>query len=102
MRCGGALPPRGTISDDEYVGMTFPQYYKTVEEFTRPLTDAASPLSRAGLRLEQCETRVVPRPLAAEFHHHRDAHRFARDYIPTVAVVDPEHFSFRALPKSNP
>jgi hypothetical protein len=73
-----------TISDREYMGMTFPQYYKTVEEFTRPLTDPGSPVSRAGLRLEQCETRVVPCPFAAEFRHHRDAHRFARDYIPTL------------------
>ena len=74
----------GVISGEEYVSMTFPQYYKTVEEFTQPLTDSASPVYRAGLRLEQCETRVVPCPFAAEFGQHGDTARFARDYIPTL------------------
>jgi hypothetical protein len=74
----------GVISADEYLRMTLPQYYKTVEEFTRPLTDTASPVYRAGLRLEHCETRVVPCPFAAEFRQHRDATRFARYYIPTL------------------
>jgi len=74
----------GVITGEEYVTMTFPQYYKTVEEFTQPLTDTASPVYRAGLRLEQCETRVVPCPFAAEFRQHGDAARFARDYIPTL------------------
>jgi len=74
----------GVISAEEYLRMTLPQYYKTVEEFTRPLTDTASPVYRAGLRLEQCETRVVPCPFAAEFRQHRDATRFAQEYIPTM------------------
>ena len=114
----------GTITDDEYVGMTFPQYYKTVEEFTRPLTDAGSPVSCAGLRLEHCETRVVPCPFAAEFRHHRDAHRFARDYIPTLrswtestflsalspsrrleerqSIIDRYYSAYEALVRENP
>jgi SAM dependent carboxyl methyltransferase len=74
----------GTISSEEYVDMTLEQYYKTVEEFTQPLSDPASPVYRAGLRLEQCETRVVRCPFAAEFRQHGDAERFARDYIPTL------------------
>ena len=74
----------GTISSDEYLGTTFAQYYKTVDEFTRPLSGSASPVYRAGLRLEQCETRVVPCPFAAEFRQHGDAERFAHDYIPTL------------------
>jgi len=74
----------GTIGTGEYVRTTLPQYYKTVEEFTGPLTDTASPVYRAGLRLEQCKTGVVPCPFAAEFRQHRDAARFAREYIPTL------------------
>jgi hypothetical protein len=74
----------GVISRQEYLDMTFPQHYKTVEEFTRPLTDATSPVYQAGLRIEQCETRVVPCPFAAEFRQHGDAARFAREYIPTL------------------
>jgi len=53
-------------------------------EFTDPLTDTASPVYRAGLRLEQCETHVVPCPFAAEFRQHGDAMRFALEYIPTL------------------
>jgi indole-3-acetate O-methyltransferase len=74
----------GAISSEEYLGMTFAQYYKTVDEFTQPLNGPASPVYRAGLRLEQCETRVVLCPFAAEFRQHGDAERFARDYIPTL------------------
>ena len=74
----------GAISADEYLSMTLPQYYKTVEEFTRPLTDTASPVYQAGLRLDLCETRVVRCPFAAEFRQHGDAERFAREYIPTL------------------
>jgi len=55
-----------------------------VEEFTQPLTEITSPVYRAGLRLEQCETRVGPCPFAAEFRQRGDAARFAREYIPTL------------------
>jgi indole-3-acetate O-methyltransferase len=88
----------GVISGEEYVAMTFPQYYKTVEEFTQPLTDTASPVYGAGLRLEQCETRVVPCPFAAEFHQHGDAARFAHEYIPTLRSWTESTFLAALLP----
>lgn len=74
----------GAIRAEEYVRMTLPQYYKTVEEFTEPLTDTASAVHRAGLRLEHRETRIVPCPFAAGFRRHGDAARFAREYIPSL------------------
>jgi len=74
----------GQISSEEYTGMTFPQYYKTVEEFTEPLTSPASPVYGVGLRLEHCETRVVDCPFATEFRQHGNAEQFAREYIPTL------------------
>jgi len=74
----------GVISSEEYVRMTLPQYYRTVEEFTRPLTDTASPVYRAGLRLEQCETRAIPCPFAAAFRQHGDAARLAREATPAL------------------
>jgi hypothetical protein len=74
----------GTISQGEYVAMTLPQYYKTVEEFSAPLTDPASPVHGAGLRLEHIETRVTPCPYAAAFAEHGDAAAFAKSYIPTL------------------
>ena len=69
----------GLISGEEYVRMTLPQYYRTVEECTRHLTDSASPVYRAGMRVEQCETRAIPCPFAAAFRQHGDAGRLARD-----------------------
>lgn len=75
---------QGIITGEEYVRMTLPQYYRTVEEFTRPLTDAASPVYRAGLRVEQYETRTVPCPFASAFHEHGDAARHARECTPAL------------------
>lgn len=74
----------GVISGEEYVRMTLPQYYRTVEEFTRPLTDTANPVYRAGLRVEQCETRTIPCPFAAAFREHGNATRFAREAAPAL------------------
>jgi hypothetical protein len=118
------LVAEGVISDEEYTRMTLPQYYKTVEEFTQPLTDAASAVYRAGLRLEQCETRIVPCPFATEFRRHGDAARFAREYIPTLrswtesifvgalspgrppeerqAIIDRYYAAYEALVRDNP
>ncbi len=64
--------------------MTPPQYYRSVEEFTKPLEDPANEVYKAGLRLEEVETRIVQCPFAAEFRNHRDATKFARSYIPTL------------------
>jgi hypothetical protein len=74
----------GRISEAEYRAITLPQYYKTLAEFTRPLTDPADPVHQAGLRLEQAETRIVPCPFAAEFRRQGDAAVFAKSYIPTL------------------
>ncbi|MDG2481678.1 MAG: SAM-dependent methyltransferase [Alphaproteobacteria bacterium] len=74
----------GTISQAEYAAMTLPQYYKNVQEFRAPLDDRGNPVSKVGLSVEHCETRVVPCPFAAEFKNHGDAARFARDYVPTL------------------
>jgi hypothetical protein len=76
----GVLQFRG----EEYVGLTLPHYFKTVEECAQPLTDTASPVYRAGLRLEQWETRVVPCPFATAFRQHGDVARFAREYVPSL------------------
>jgi hypothetical protein len=71
------------IRGEEYVRVTLPHIYRTVEECIQPLTDLESPVYRAGLRLEQWETRVVPCPFAAAFGGHGDAARFAREYVPS-------------------
>ncbi len=74
----------GTISAAEYSSMTLPQYYKSVDEFRAPLDDPNSAVSKAGLSVEHCETRVVPCPFAADFQNHGDVERFASAYVPTL------------------
>jgi hypothetical protein len=78
------LAGEGRITRAEYRATNFPQHYRTVEEFTAPLNDRRSPVYRAGLRIEHVETRVVRCPYAKDFEHHRDAEKFAREYIPTL------------------
>ena len=79
------LAGEGVITGDEYLATNFPQCYRTVEQFTAPLTDPKDPVHMAGLRLEHLETRVVRCPFERDFtDNHKDADRFARDYLPTL------------------
>ena len=91
----------GRITPQEYTNMTLPQYYNTVEEFSRPLVDAAGPCWRAGLRLENIETRVVPCPFAEEFKIHGDVNLFADGLIPTLRSWN-ESIYFGALDSARP
>ena len=75
---------QGRINLNEYQRMTLPQYYNTVEEFSSPLQDPHNPVYQAGLRLKQIETHITPCPFAESFREHKDARRFAEEYIPTI------------------
>lgn len=79
-----ALLEDGTIQQAEYLSMTLPQYYNTVEEFIKPLKDPSSAVYQAGLRLVDIETAIVACPFAEDFRQHGDAGRFAKAYIPTI------------------
>jgi SAM-dependent methyltransferase len=72
------------ITPSEYEATNFPQVYRTKEQFIAPLVDTSSPVYRAGLRLEHVETRHLVCPYVRAFAEHKDAARFARDYIPTL------------------
>lgn len=96
-----ALLDDGAIRRDEYVRMTLPQYYKTVEEFSAPLTDPSSAVHQAGLRLTAIETRVTPCPYALDFKRHGDAAVFAPAYIPTLRSWTESTF-FGALDPERP
>lgn len=74
----------GVISSEEYNAMTLPQYYNSVEEFSAPLVDKNSNAYKAGLRLVNIETAVVPCPFAEDFKKHQDAKKFAKAFIPTI------------------
>jgi hypothetical protein len=78
------LRDAGRISQTEYAGATFQQFYKTPGEFAAPFRDPESAVSRAGLRLEHISTILTPCPYAEDFDRHRDAEAFARAYVPTL------------------
>lgn len=79
------LADGGRITRQEYLDANFMQCYRTVAQFTAPLTDETSPVFRSGLRLEHVETRVVRCPYERDYtESHHDADRFARQYIPTL------------------
>ncbi len=74
----------GRITDAEYHATNFPQVYRTTEQFTAPLLDETNAVYRAGLRLDHVAEHHLVCPYAKAFAGHRDAPRFAREYIPTL------------------
>jgi SAM-dependent methyltransferase len=95
------LVEAGAITEAEYQNTAFPQFYKTVEEYCGPLTDPASAVHQAGLRLESAETRVVPCPYAARFAETGDLERFAVSYVPTLRTWSETVF-FNSLDMERP
>jgi len=84
---------KGKITAEEYKAMTLPQYYNTVDEFSRPFADKSSAVYQAGLRLDSIRTGVVACPFAEDFNRHGDAKKFAREYIPTIRTWNESIFS---------
>jgi len=75
----------GTITVNEYRETNFPQVYRTQEQFLAPLKDETSVAYQSGLRLEHVESRVVRCPFEQDFtENHKDAVRFAEEFIPTL------------------
>ncbi|AVO44743.1 SAM-dependent methyltransferase [Phreatobacter cathodiphilus] len=74
----------GRITEAEYRGATFQQFYKTPDEFAAPFRDPASAVAKAGLVLDHISTTVTACPYAADFARHGDAAAFARAYVPTL------------------
>ncbi len=89
------------ITEEEYKGMTLPQYYNNVDEFSAPLLDKNSKVYKAGLRLVDIETQVVPCPFAEDYKDHGNATKFAKAYIPTIRSWNESTF-LGALSDSRP
>jgi hypothetical protein len=83
-RLWSGLAAEGAITGEEYAKTNFPQVYRNTEEFIAPLKDTASPVHRAGLRLEHVESRHHRCPYERAFADHGDPVRFAKEYIPTL------------------
>ena len=96
------LAAEGVISAAEFAATNFPQVYRTTEEFVAPLTDPGSAAYRAGLRLEHVESRHHVCPYARAFAEHRDAAKFARDYIPTLRSWSEPTFASGLSPERPP
>ncbi len=97
-----ALRNDGAITDGEYRAGTLQQFYRTVAEFRAPFDDPASPVRRAGLRLDHVSTRVTGCPYAADFRRHGDAAAFAKAYIPTLRSWTESTFLGALDPARNP
>ena len=83
----GQMCNEGTISEGEFVNTSFPQYYRTVEEFCAPFKDNDSPVYQAGLRLVSAKTGVVDCPYRRAFDEAgsaMSAREFAESYVPTL------------------
>lgn len=79
------MADEGLITNAEYLATNFPQVYRTVAEFSAPLSNPENPVYASGLRLEYAETRVVPCPFAEAFKAGKtSATEFAQSYIPTL------------------
>ena len=98
-----ALAADGTITPAEVEAATFAQVYRTPEQFTAPLTDPASPVHKAGLRLLSARTQVTPCPYAAAYAADpgMGARAFAQSYIPTLRSWSETVFA-NALDPSRP
>ncbi len=53
------------------------------------------------LRLDHIDTRIVKCPFTEDFSHHRDAERFADEYIPTIRSWN-ESIYYNALSNDRP
>ena len=80
-----AMADEGLITAEEVHAATFAQVYRTPEEFTAPLTDPASAVHRAGLRLVSAKTGLTACPYRAAFDEGgMTPQDFAASYVPTL------------------
>ena len=62
-----ALREDGLITAEEYKRASFAQYYRTMDEFCAPFNDPDSAVSKAGLRLISCQSKLTKCPYEAAF-----------------------------------
>jgi SAM-dependent methyltransferase len=81
------MATEGLITKKEYTNATFPQFYRTKEEFCEPLTDILSPVYAAGLRLVSAHTGLVRCPYRKAYEDSSgsmSSRKFAISYVPTL------------------
>jgi gibberellin A4 carboxyl methyltransferase len=70
----------GRITEDEYERYYQPNYFRTLEELVRPVTEPSSPLSSL-YRLEHAEAYDVKTPFVEDYSSTGDAAAFARAFV---------------------
>ena len=81
------LEIQGIITEDEFINTTFPQHYRTVEEFRKPFDDPESLVFKAGLRLKSCKTTLTQCPYKKYYLANKNSMNaldFAKSLIPTM------------------
>ena len=82
-----SLEKQGIITNDEFIAATFTQHYRTVEEFRKPFDNPNSEVSKAGLRLKSCETRLTDCPYKVHYEKNKNImspNDYAETLIPTL------------------
>ncbi len=78
---------QGIITKAEYINTTFAQHYRTVEEFCAPFNDKMSGVSKAGLKLLSCSTKLTKCPYRETYEKNirtMSKKEFADSLIPTT------------------
>ena len=82
-----SLEKKGIITKEEYIKATFTQHYRTIDEFKKPFDDPNSEISKAGLRLRSCETRLTDCPFKINYQKNKktmSSKEYAETLIPTL------------------
>ncbi len=83
----GKLREDKTITELEYQKATFPQHYRTLEEFKLPFKSKKSSIKKLGLKLISYETRMTRCPYRQKFEKNYKSMtnlEFAKSLIPTM------------------
>ncbi len=78
---------QGIITEDEFISATFPQHYRTKEEFSKPFLEQNSPVKKAGLKLNYCTTRLTKCPYREHYEKNKNTMtpiQYAKSLIPTT------------------
>ncbi|KAI8100224.1 hypothetical protein M9434_007221 [Picochlorum sp. BPE23] len=104
--CWDALWEKKVISDEERLAVSFPSYYRTLEEMVGPVQDGGA-LSDIGLRVVSANVRIVRCPYRQAWESGasqaagRDAAAHAAWYVPTTRTWSNSTFE-SALSSSRP
>ena len=77
----------GIITEEEFISATFPQHYRTVEEFSQPFTGNDCLANKIGLKLNKIFTKLTKCPYRQEYENNKGTvtpEEFAKEFIPTT------------------